>query len=94
MPLKALNDRIAAHKTQLQKGRTATIQLGLFRNHTNAERLAGLLASYGQVTSKPVVVKGAVLTSVALTDLRDGIRVRQAIAAAERAGAKGAYLVR
>lgn len=94
VPLRALHARIAARTNRAAPPRGVVIRLGLFRDGGNIEKLARKLAAVGRIESRPVTVKGAPMTMVSLTALAPGMSAEDAIRAAERAGAHGAFRVK
>lgn len=68
------------------------LQVGLFADPANAARVGAALAGIGRVALDDVVVGGRALTRVRVSAL--AVTPAEAVAAAERAGASGARIVR
>lgn len=72
---------------------TTVVQVGVFANPENADRIADALGGIGRIAIDDIVVGGRSLKSVRIAALADGIAVEEAVAAAVRAGADGARAV-
>lgn len=72
---------------------SALVDVGIFSNPANAERIAAALRGVGTVTVEDVVVSGAAMKRVRIAALVDGLSPLEAVAAAERAGARGARVI-
>jgi N-acetylglutamate synthase/N-acetylornithine aminotransferase len=68
------------------------VQVGVFADAANAARIATALGGIGTVTVDRITVGGRTLSQVRLSGLV--VPADEAVAAAERAGAHGALLVR
>ncbi|WP_075216023.1 septal ring lytic transglycosylase RlpA family protein [Mongoliimonas terrestris] len=71
----------------------ALVDVGIFSNPANAERIAAALRGVGTVTVEDVVVSGAAMKRVRIAALVEGLSPLEAVAAAERAGARGARVI-
>jgi rare lipoprotein A len=86
--LEALSQRKATQT------RSAQVQVGVFGETGNAERIAEMLSGLGTPDIQDVTVDGKVLKRVRISALAEGITADDVVAAAIRAGAAGARAVR
>lgn len=70
------------------------VQVGVFGNPENADRVADALAGIGRVAIDDVEVGGKIMKRVRIAALVPGVAVEDAVAAAVQAGAAGARAVR
>ena len=82
----------AASSPAEQPSSGATVQVGIFADAANAARVAAALAGIGEVAVDDLTVNGRALKRVRLSAL--AVSVEDAVAAAERAGARGAVALR
>lgn len=71
---------------------TTVIQVGVFANPENAERVADALHGIGRIAVDDVAVGGRPMKQVRVAALADGVTVEQALAAVLRTGSTGAVV--
>ena len=89
----ALSARVRAYQEKTAQN-TTRIQIGVFKNADSVTRLEARLGQLGRVDRKTVMVKGTPMTLLSLANLRHGVSADDAIAAAERLGARGAIAIK
>ncbi len=91
LPLSDLASRLEAKVRLGVPGTGPVLQAGVFSDGDNALRLAAALAGIGSVAVEAVTVEGRVLSRVRVSSL--AVTPEEAVAAAERAGARGARIL-